>query len=135
MVPPVEELSAAIGMMEAADRMLMRRMRMPVQTPAPVDVAVVRPPVHADARDDPEQDPDIEDAGIEPVPRAAGVQPLKRKEAREEIHQFGPINPLASAKLTSSARVSRRSFRMMCARCVSTVRTEMNSVLPISWFV
>jgi hypothetical protein len=37
----------------------------------------------------------------------------------------GPINPFASAKRTSSARVSSRSLRMMWARWVSTVRTEM----------
>jgi predicted TIM-barrel fold metal-dependent hydrolase len=43
-----------------------------------------------------------------------------------------PITPWASANMTSSARVSSRSFCMMCARCVSTVRTEMNSFLPIS---
>jgi hypothetical protein len=34
-------------------------------------------------------------------------------------------SPRWSAWLTSSARVERRSFCMMCARCVSAVRTEM----------
>jgi hypothetical protein len=83
MVSPVEEISAAIGMMKAADRVVMRRMRVPVQAPTPVDVAVVRPPVHAHAGEDPQQDPDIEDARVEPVPRTAGVQPLRRKKTCE----------------------------------------------------
>ena len=88
MVARVEELSAAVGMVRAAHRMIVLRMRVPVQTPTPVDVAIVRPPVDADAREDAQQDPCIEDAGIEPVPRAAGVQPLVRKEPRKkEEHQ------------------------------------------------
>jgi hypothetical protein len=37
--------------------------------------------------------------------------------------------------MTGSARVSRSSFHTMCARCVSTVRTEMNRRAAISWFV
>jgi hypothetical protein len=44
---------------------------------------------------------------------------------RPEPSYEGPIRPFASAKSTSSARVSSRSLRMMCARCVSTVRTEI----------
>ena len=48
---------------------------------------------------------------------------------------LGPITPFASANMTSSARVSSRSFRMTFARCVSTVRTEMKSFFAISWFV
>lgn len=39
--------------------------------------------------------------------------------------QLGPISPFARANSTSSARVSSPSFRMMWARWVSTVRTEM----------
>jgi Uncharacterized protein conserved in bacteria (DUF2252) len=48
---------------------------------------------------------------------------------------FGPMTPFASANITSSARVSSCSLRMMYARCVSTVRTEMKSFLAISWLV
>ena len=67
--------------------MVMRRMWMPVETPTPVDVAVVRPPVDADAGEDAQQDPCIEDTGVEPVPRAARVQPLVRKQSRKKQHQ------------------------------------------------
>ena len=45
----------------------------------------------------------------------------------------------ASLGRSRSARaplcVVRRSFCMMCARCVSAVRTEMKSCFAISWFV
>jgi len=58
----------------------------------------------------------------------------RASRARPERHD-GPIRPFASANSTSSARVSSLSLRMMWARCVSTVRTEMKSFLPISWFV
>jgi hypothetical protein len=47
----------------------------------------------------------------------------------------GPMTPLARANMTSSARVSSCSFRITCARWVSTVRTEMKSFFAISWFV
>jgi len=83
-VPGVEELSAAVRMMRTADRMVMVRMGVPVQSPAPGDVAIVRPPVDADARKNPEQDPGIEHTGVEPVPRAAGVHPLVWEETRKQ---------------------------------------------------
>ena len=73
MVSRVEEIGAAIGMMEATNGMPMVRMRVPVQTPTPLDVAVVRPPVDPDAREDPCQDPCVEDTGVEPVSGAARV--------------------------------------------------------------
>ena len=82
MVASMQKLSAAVGMMYAADLMVMLWMRVPVQTPTPIHVAVVGPPIDADAREDREQDPCIEDAGVKPVPRPAGVQQLPRKEAR-----------------------------------------------------
>src|SRR5581483_10626751 len=44
-------------------------------------------------------------------------------------------SPWAIACRTSSARVESPSFCMMCARCVSAVRTEMYSCFAISWFV
>ena len=81
MVPGVEEVGTAVGMMRPADRMVMVRMGVPVQTPTPGDVAIVRPPVDADAREDPKEDPGIEHARVEPVPRAAGVHPLVREES------------------------------------------------------
>ena len=87
MVPGVEELAPAVGVMQVADRMPMRRMGVPVQTPTPFDVAVVRPPVDADAGDDREQDPCIENTGVEPVPRPTWVQPCPRKETRKQRHQ------------------------------------------------
>jgi hypothetical protein len=62
MVARVEELSAALGVMCATDRMVVVRMRVPIETPAPVDVTVVCPPVDTDARDDRHQDPRIENA-------------------------------------------------------------------------
>ena len=73
MVAGTEELGPAFGMMYEADRMPMIRMRVPVQTPTPLDVAVVRPPVDADAREDPNKDPCIEDTGVKPVSGAARV--------------------------------------------------------------
>jgi len=73
MVSSVEELSAAIGVMCATDRMAVLRMRVPVQTPTPGDVTVMRAPVDADAGKDPQQDPCIENARVEPVPRPARV--------------------------------------------------------------
>jgi hypothetical protein len=48
MMAGMEELGMTIGMMCAADRMVMVRMRVPVQTPTSLDVAVVRSPVDAD---------------------------------------------------------------------------------------
>jgi hypothetical protein len=87
MVSRVEELGAAVGVMCAADLMVVFRMRVPVETPTSVDVAVVRPPVDAHAREDPEQDPCIENAGVEPVSRPARVQPCPREETREKGHQ------------------------------------------------
>ena len=67
--------------------MVMRRMWMPVETPTPVDVAVVRPPEDTDAREDADEDPGIEDARVEPVPRPTWVQPCPRKETRKQGHQ------------------------------------------------
>jgi len=87
MVPSEEELSPAIGMVDEADGMPMVRMRVPVQTPASADVAVVRPPVDADAGENRHQDSCIEDAGVEPIPRAARVQPLPRKQTRKKGHR------------------------------------------------
>ena len=87
MVHGVKELSAPVGMMGPGDRMVVLGMRVPVQTPTPVDVAVVRPPVDADAGDDREQDPCIENTGVEPVPRPTWVQPCPRKETRKQGHQ------------------------------------------------
>ena len=91
MVSGLEEVGSAIWMMGEANRMSVLRMGVPVQTPASADMAIVCPPEDADARENPQQDPRIEDAGVEPVPRAAGVQPLRRKETREqEHHAAGP---------------------------------------------
>jgi len=87
MVSCVKELSPAKGMMDEADGMPMVRMRVPVQAPTPADVAVVRPPVDPDAGENRHQDSCIENAGVEPVPRAAGVQPFPRKETGEQGHQ------------------------------------------------
>jgi hypothetical protein len=87
MVAGVKELRAPVGTMCATDLMVVLRMRVPVQTPTPIDVAVVRPPVHPDAGDDRQQYPCIENAGVEPVPRAARVQPRPRKKTREQGHQ------------------------------------------------
>jgi hypothetical protein len=75
-----------VGMMCSADRMAVVGMGVPVETPTPGDVAVVRSPVDPDAGEDPEDDPCIEDARIEPVPRPAGVQPFKREEASRYEH-------------------------------------------------
>jgi hypothetical protein len=55
-----------------------------------------------------------------------------RCSARRASRQLGPSRPFARANSTSSARVSSPSFRRMCARWVSTVRTEMKRFLPIS---
>ena len=77
-------------MMCAADRMVVLRMRVPVQTPTPVDVAIVRPPVDADAGKNRHQDPCIENAGVEPIPGAAGVHPRPWKETRKQGHQATP---------------------------------------------
>jgi hypothetical protein len=73
MVPCVEELRCAMRMVCEADGMSMLRMRVPVQTPTTEDVAVVRPPKDADAGENRSEDPCIEDTGVEPVSRAAGV--------------------------------------------------------------
>jgi hypothetical protein len=87
MMPGMEEVGPAVGMMDDADRMPMVRMRVPVQSPAPLNVAVVRSPEDADAGDDRHQDPGIEDTGVEPVAGAAGVQPLPGKETGKYEHQ------------------------------------------------
>jgi hypothetical protein len=49
-------------MVEPADRMTVVGMRVPIQTPAPLDVAVVCSPEDADSREDAEQDACVEDA-------------------------------------------------------------------------
>jgi hypothetical protein len=110
-IPGVEELGAAVGMMRAADRMVMVRMGMPVQTPTPVDVAIVRTPVDADAGEDPEQDPCIEHAGVEPVPRATGVHPLVREETRKHERCHDPIRSLRSRNVASVESVIGCGFR------------------------
>jgi hypothetical protein len=85
-VAGMKELGPALGMMDGADRMPMIRVRVPVQTPTPLDVAVVFAPVDADAGEDPHQDPCIEDARVKPVSGAARVQPLPREEPGEQEH-------------------------------------------------
>jgi hypothetical protein len=75
MVAAVEELRPAIRMMGEAHGMPMVGVRVPVEPPAATDVAVVRPPEHAHAGEDRRQDPCIEDARVEPVPRATRVHP------------------------------------------------------------
>jgi len=81
MVASMQKVGAAVGVMRAADLMAVLRMRVPVQTPTAIDVAVVGTPIDAGAREDPEQDSRIEDSGVKPVPRPAGVQQLPRKQA------------------------------------------------------
>ena len=56
------------------------------------------------------------------VTRGDLVRALARLGARA---QSSPIRPWRSAWRTSSARELSPSFCMMCARCVSAVRTEM----------
>ena len=104
MVHGVKELSAPVGMMGPADRMVVLGMRVPVQTPTPVDVAVVRPPVDADAGDDREQDPCIENTGVEPVPGAARVEPLQGEEAGEQ-----DATHVYAASRSSSKRTALRA--------------------------
>jgi hypothetical protein len=79
-----EERGPAFGMMHDADRMPVIRMRVPVQTPTVLDVAVVLSPVDADARGDPQQEPGIEDARVKPVTGAARVQPLPPEQTCEQ---------------------------------------------------
>jgi len=83
MVAGIEELGPAIGVMHEADRMTVLGVRVPVEAPTPLDVAIVSSPEDADAREDPQQDPCIEDTGVEPVAGAARVQPFCWEEARE----------------------------------------------------
>src|SRR5262249_58962024 len=49
------------------------------------------PPIDADAGEDGHEDPCIEHAGIEPVPRPARVQPRPWKETRKHAHQARPV--------------------------------------------
>jgi hypothetical protein len=83
MVSGLEEVGSAIWMMGEANRMSVLRMGVPVQTPASADMAIVCPPEDADARENPQQDPRIEDAGVEPVPRAARMHPRPGEQTRK----------------------------------------------------
>src|SRR5262249_31576833 len=116
MMPGLEELGPAFGMMYEADRMPVTRMRVPVQTPTLLDVAVVLPPVNADAREDPHQDPRIEDARVKPVTGAARVQP------------FPPEQPREQERRDHTAHGNPRAGRARAARQWRRRRTTMRSV-------
>ena len=116
MVQRIEELGAPVGVMDEADRMPMVRMRVPVQTPAPSDVAVVRSPEDADGGEDAQEDPGVEDTGVEPVSGAAGVQPFQGEDPREHEHQ--PTGP--SLTCTSG-------FRRGAERLATVITTPQRS--------
>jgi hypothetical protein len=114
MVSRVEELGPASGMMETANGMPVVRMRVPVQAPTSADVAVVRAPIDTDTGDSRQQDSRIENAGVEPIPRPARVQPLPGKETRkhERRHNTPKIAAQASTffgGVSDSPRILRTS--------------------------
>ena len=104
MVPGTKELGSALGMMYEADRMPVIGVGVPVQTPTPVDVAVMRPPEDTDTREDPDEDPGIENARVEPVPGAARVEPLQGEEAGEQ-----DATHVYAASRSSSKRTALRA--------------------------
>src|SRR5262249_48689017 len=115
-----EELGAALGMMHNANRMPMIRMRVPIQTPTVLDVAIVLPPVDAYTRGDPHHDPRIEDTRVKPVTGTARVQPLP------------PEQPSEQERCDHTAHGNPRAGRDLAARRWRRRRTTARPIGPLS---
>jgi hypothetical protein len=105
MVPGMEHVRPPVGMMDNADGVAVFWMRVPVQAPAPLDVAVVRSPEDTDGREDRDKNPGVEDPGVEPVPGSAGVQPFQGEEPRKHEHQ--PSEPAMTCRPVFRGRAGR----------------------------